>query len=243
MSIFIGIKQEGDADQNQISFKDGLPRQTAEIQAKDGEKKDKYYLLFEDEPLQGKLNIKLSPHVKFEPNHVIKLQFTGEIELDHSSYHHRQLTKLAQEHIAARAPKSTSKLYDGGALSRLLECVYKFSLGSVAGAVGAFVVYPIDLVKTRMQNQRAGSYVGELMYRNSYDCVKKVIRYEGFFGLYRGLLPQLIGVCPEKAIKLSMNDFVRDNFSRYNNGSIEFWQEMISGGCVCIIVWFYNFFG
>lgn len=65
-------------------------------------------------------------------------------------------------------------------------------------------MYPIDLVKTRMQNQRAGAYVEELMYRNSADCFKKVIRHEGFFGLYRGLLPQLMGVAPEKAIKLTV---------------------------------------
>lgn len=24
------------------------------------------------------------------------------------------------------------------------------------------------------------------MYKNSFDCFKKVVRYEGFFGLYRG---------------------------------------------------------
>lgn len=54
-------------------------------------------------------------------------------------------------------------------------------------AVGATAVYPIDLVKTRMQNQRSsGSFMDELMYKNSFDCFKKVVRYEGFFGLYRG---------------------------------------------------------
>ena len=53
-------------------------------------------------------------------------------------------------------------------------------------ATGATAVYPIDLVKTRMQNQRSGVLVGELMYKNSWDCFKKVIRHEGFFGLYRG---------------------------------------------------------
>lgn len=43
-------------------------------------------------------------------------------------------------------------------------------------------MYPIDLVKTRMQNQRAGSFIGELMYRNSFDCFKKVsIVYIIFF--------------------------------------------------------------
>ncbi|PRD32489.1 UNVERIFIED_CONTAM: aralar1 [Trichonephila clavipes] len=76
---------------------------------------------------------------------------------------------------------------------QVLESVYRFVLGSIAGAAGATVVYPIDLVKTRMQNQRTGSYIGELMYRNSFDCAKKVIRHEGFTGLYRGLIPQLVG--------------------------------------------------
>ncbi len=52
---------------------------------------------------------------------------------------------------------------------------------------GATAVYPIDLVKTRMQNQR-GSLAGEIMYKNSWDCFQKVLRYEGFVGLYRGQL-------------------------------------------------------
>ena len=49
----------------------------------------------------------------------------------------------------------------------------------------ATAVYPIDLVKTRMQNQR-GSLAGEIMYWNSFHCFYKVIRVEGFFGLSRG---------------------------------------------------------
>ena len=52
-------------------------------------------------------------------------------------------------------------------------------------AAGATAVYPIDLVKTRLQNQR-GSIAGEIMYKNSFDCARKVIKHEGFRGLYRG---------------------------------------------------------
>uniref|UniRef100_A0A673AW63 Solute carrier family 25 member 13 n=1 Tax=Sphaeramia orbicularis TaxID=375764 RepID=A0A673AW63_9TELE len=82
-------------------------------------------------------------------------------------------------------------------LIQVAESVYRFALGSVAGAVGATAVYPIDLVKTRMQNQRSsGSLVGELMYKNSFDCFKKVVRYEGFFGLYRGKTRQKDGTVP-----------------------------------------------
>ncbi|XP_063285797.1 electrogenic aspartate/glutamate antiporter SLC25A12, mitochondrial [Pelobates fuscus] len=112
---------------------------------------------------------------------------------------------------------------------QVAESAYRFTLGSIAGAVGATAVYPIDLVKTRMQNQRS-SFVGELMYKNSFDCFKKVLRYEGFFGLYRGLLPQLVGVAPEKAIKLTMNDLIRDKFTQ-KDGSIPLLAEILAGGC------------
>ncbi|XP_076323252.1 electrogenic aspartate/glutamate antiporter Aralar, mitochondrial-like [Tachypleus tridentatus] len=112
----------------------------------------------------------------------------------------------------------------------ILESVYRFFLGSIGGAAGATVVYPIDLVKTRMQNQRTGSYIGELMYQNSFDCASKVIRHEGFLGLYRGLLPQLVGVCPEKAIKLTVNDLVRDKIMT-ESGNIPLWGEILAGGC------------
>jgi solute carrier family 25 (mitochondrial aspartate/glutamate transporter), member 12/13 len=47
-----------------------------------------------------------------------------------------------------------------------------------------------------MQNQRS-TVVGQLLYKNSLDCVKKVFRNEGFFGFYRGLGPQLVvSPCP-----------------------------------------------
>ncbi|XP_064204315.1 electrogenic aspartate/glutamate antiporter SLC25A13, mitochondrial isoform X1 [Anguilla rostrata] len=116
-------------------------------------------------------------------------------------------------------------------LVQAAESAYRFGLGSIAGAVGATAVYPIDLVKTRMQNQRtSGSFVGELMYKSSFDCFKKVVRYEGFFGLYRGLVPQLLGVAPEKAIKLTVNDFVRGKTVQ-KDGTIPLPAEILAGGC------------
>jgi solute carrier family 25 aspartate/glutamate transporter 12/13 len=120
---------------------------------------------------------------------------------------------------------STSKRY----LNNVLESAHHFALGSLAGAFGAFVVYPIDLVKTRMQNQRSAR-VGQVLYNNSIDCAKKVIKNEGFKGLYSGVLPQLIGVAPEKAIKLTVNDLMRGFFSEKDTGKIKIPHEMLSGG-------------
>lgn len=120
-------------------------------------------------------------------------------------------------------------------ISQVGENLYRFFLGSIAGATGAAAVYPIDLVKTRMQNQRTPqlghSMVGEVMYKNSFDCFSKVVKFEGFKGLYRGIVPQLVGVAPEKAIKLTTNDLVREKIKYYNNGHLPFAGEMLAGGC------------
>lgn len=121
------------------------------------------------------------------------------------------------------ADKTKSIMYS------VLESVHHFALGSLAGAFGAFMVYPIDLVKTRMQNQRS-SHVGQRLYNNSLDCARKVIRNEGFTGLYSGVVPQLIGVAPEKAIKLTVNDLVRGHFSNKENGKIWYGHEILAGG-------------
>ena len=126
--------------------------------------------------------------------------------------------------VAQKAATSTTKI-----LHNILESAHHFGLGSIAGAFGAFMVYPIDLVKTRMQNQR-GSRVGERVYKNSIDCAQKVVRNEGILGLYSGVLPQLVGVAPEKAIKLTVNDLVRGNFMDKKTNTIPFWAEVLAGG-------------
>ena len=114
-------------------------------------------------------------------------------------------------------------------LHNVLESAHHFALGSIAGAFGAFMVYPIDLVKTRMQNQRSAR-VGQVLYTNSLDCARKVVKNEGFRGLYSGVLPQLIGVAPEKAIKLTVNDLVRGHFSDKDTGKIWLPHELLAGG-------------
>ncbi|KAI5810064.1 mitochondrial carrier domain-containing protein [Peziza echinospora] len=117
----------------------------------------------------------------------------------------------------------------GSFLTQVGQSLYNFGLGSIAGAFGATIVYPIDLVKTRMQNQRS-KVVGELLYKNSLDCARKVIKNEGFKGLYSGLGPQLIGVAPEKAIKLTVNDLVRNKAPKNEKGEITLPWELIAGG-------------
>ncbi|EGO05052.1 hypothetical protein SERLA73DRAFT_118690 [Serpula lacrymans var. lacrymans S7.3] len=124
-----------------------------------------------------------------------------------------------------QAVKPTSK--GDSFVEGLLHSAYNFVQGGAAGALGATIVYPIDM--GNMQNQRS-TVVGQMLYKNSIDCAKKIFRNEGFLGFYRGLGPQLIGVAPEKAIKLTVNDLIRGRTTDPETGRIKLAWELFAGG-------------
>ncbi|XP_005808728.1 mitochondrial glutamate carrier 1-like [Xiphophorus maculatus] len=98
--------------------------------------------------------------------------------------------------------------------------------GGIAGMVGVTCVFPIDLAKTRLQNQRSG----QQMYKNMMDCLIKTVKSEGYFGMYRGAAVNLTLVTPEKAIKLAANDFFRHQLSN-DIGRLTVFKEMLAGCC------------
>ncbi|KAK9952243.1 hypothetical protein ABG768_018096 [Culter alburnus] len=94
--------------------------------------------------------------------------------------------------------------------------------GGVAGLVGVTCVFPIDLAKTRLQNQQ-----GARVYNGMLDCLAKTIKMEGYFGMYRGAAVNLTLVTPEKAIKLAANDVFRQKLSK--DGKLPLWGEILAG--------------
>lgn len=96
--------------------------------------------------------------------------------------------------------------------------------GGIAGLIGVTCVFPIDLAKTRLQNQQNG----QRMYTSMSDCLIKTIRSEGYFGMYRGAAVNLTLVTPEKAIKLAANDFFRYHLSK-DGKKLTLLKEMLAG--------------
>ncbi|VVD03602.1 mitochondrial glutamate carrier 1-like [Leptidea sinapis] len=100
--------------------------------------------------------------------------------------------------------------------------------GGIAGIIGVSVVFPLDLVKTRLQNQTIGPN-GERQYKNMLDCFKKTYAAEGYFGMYRGSAVNIILITPEKAIKLAANDMFRF-YLTLPDGSLPVFRQMVAGG-------------
>ncbi|KAK1777898.1 mitochondrial carrier domain-containing protein [Copromyces sp. CBS 386.78] len=71
-------------------------------------------------------------------------------------------------------------------------------LGASSGALGATVVYPLNVLRTRLQTQ--GTAMHPPTYTGFVDVATKTIRNEGFRGLYKGLTPNLLKVAPALSI-------------------------------------------
>lgn len=98
----------------------------------------------------------------------------------------------------------------------------KIPVGAVAGMVGTTCMFPFDIVKTRLQAAKGSA--GPL------EVARNILKTEGGFkGFYRGLLPNLVCVGPEKAIKLVVNETIREKLEN-DDGSISVGHEILAGG-------------
>ena len=71
-------------------------------------------------------------------------------------------------------------------------------MGGVSGAIGASAVYPLNLLRTRLQSQGTASH--PRTYNGMFDVTRQTLRFEGVRGLFKGLTPNLLKVVPAVSI-------------------------------------------
>jgi len=77
-------------------------------------------------------------------------------------------------------------------------------IGAFSGALGASVVYPVNLLRTRLQSQ--GTVIHPRVYDGWWDCAVKTVGGEGWKGLWKGLTPNLLKVVPAVSITYVVYD-------------------------------------
>ena len=97
--------------------------------------------------------------------------------------------------------------------------------GFVAGSAGAIAAYPIDYVKSQLQTEE-----GRAKYDGGVEAAVDIVASDGPFALYRGVGVNIVGIAPEKTIKLSVNNAVRAAIRTHCNGYLPFIGEVVAGG-------------
>ncbi|KAK2465724.1 hypothetical protein APHAL10511_002268 [Amanita phalloides] len=84
--------------------------------------------------------------------------------------------------------------------------------GAGGGLVSSVATCPLDVIKTKLQAQRA--VVGQPGYLGIGDTVRKVFIEDGVRGFYRGLGPTILGYLPTWAIYFAVYDGIKTYFGQ-----------------------------
>lgn len=121
------------------------------------------------------------------------------------------------------AVQFTTYKYFSSLLSPYVEhrWLYKGLSGGMAGVVATTVSYPFDLLRTRFAAQGT-----EVIYSSITDALKRTLKQEGAFGLYRGLSSSIVQIFPYMAIIFSSYDTIHSQLKRRNVYN----ADLIAGG-------------
>ncbi|CDJ48145.1 mitochondrial carrier domain-containing protein, putative [Eimeria brunetti] len=88
-----------------------------------------------------------------------------------------------------------------------LQLLDRFLCGATAGLCAQLLIYPMELVKTRL-----AAYGPGCMYTGVLQCFKAIYKEGGFRRLYRGVGPSLLGIIPYAGIDLAVFETLKEAY-------------------------------
>lgn len=79
-----------------------------------------------------------------------------------------------------------------------------FGLGFLGKGIAGFVTYPLQVIKTRLQDK--SNYYHQERYYGFLDATRKIYRNEGYKAFFRGIVPHVLKVSPNGAIVFMLNE-------------------------------------
>ncbi|KAG1659261.1 Calcium-binding mitochondrial carrier protein SCaMC-2-B [Nymphon striatum] len=85
-----------------------------------------------------------------------------------------------------------------------LSIYERFLAGSSAGGISQTIIYPMEVLKTRLALSRSGQYEGIM------NAAKEIYRAGGIKSFYRGYVPNLLGIVPYAGIDLAIYETLKN---------------------------------
>lgn len=130
----------------------------------------------------------------------------------------RELYKGNLTNVLRSAPQKALDFFAFDAYKGLLAKrmntgpIHSLTAAGLAGATSNFLLYPLEVVRSRLTIDSARRYKGV------GDALVKIVRIEGVPALYRGVGPSVAAIIPEAAITYGMFDLLKRTYSRFSEG-------------------------
>lgn len=88
--------------------------------------------------------------------------------------------------------------------SSALPTYLSFISGGMSGITASAATYPLDFVRGRISGKlkfASPKHASDIQYRGILQTIRVTVQHEGFFALYKGVTPTLIGAIPYEGIK------------------------------------------
>jgi len=119
--------------------------------------------------------------------------------------------KIAPESAIKFAAYEQVKRFIKGDSEQSLGIYERFLSGSIAGGISQTVIYPLEVLKTRLALRTTGQYTGIL------DAARKIWAKEGVISFYRGYVPNILGILPYAGIDLAVYETLKKKYLQTHN--------------------------
>lgn len=106
------------------------------------------------------------------------------------------------------------------------------SLGGLCGAsMATLASFPFDVVRTRVVAQPTTNLQdpSRLYYNNTRHALATIVKREGFFGLYKGILPQLLSMGPTSAIQFACYSTFTELYFHFKQDQLNIFEKFLCG--------------
>ncbi|KAL6481893.1 hypothetical protein MHYP_G00099730 [Metynnis hypsauchen] len=110
---------------------------------------------------------------------------------------------------------------DGGSL----KVQERFIAGSLAGATAQTIIYPMEVLKTRLTLRKTGQYSSVV------DCARQILKKEGVQAFYKGYIPNILGIIPYAGIDLAVYETLKNTWLQRHRGDSTDPGVLVLVGC------------
>lgn len=102
---------------------------------------------------------------------------------------------------------------------------FRFMAGACAGGISQTIIYPLEVLKTRLALRKTGQYKGIV------DAAMKIYANEGIYSFYRGYVPNILGIVPYAGIDLAVYETLKRKYLKKHETDDERPSFLVLVGC------------